>query len=353
MRRIICLVLVALMVSGCGDKLRLKEVGFHRLPGWESDNHAEALASFERSCVKMKKAPAGKTVHSSGVGGSYGRWQQLCDRAATEGAANPKAFFETYFQPYLAKNWFETKGTFTGYFEAELKGSREQYGPYQYPLYRKPEELEKGKPYLSREEIENGGLAGRGLELVWVDDPIKAFFLQIQGSGRVTLEDGTVMRVGYDGQNGHKYVPIGRYMREEGYLEEGNVSAQTIKAWLYAHPEEMQRVMNENPSFVFFREVTEEGPIGAQGVALTPLRSLAVDKKFIPYGAPVWVDVVVNGKPAEDNSLKRLLIAQDTGGAIRGPVRGDVFFGYGEEAEHLAGLQNSKGQYYVLLPKKL
>ena len=192
----------------------------------------------------------------------------------------------------------------------------------------------------------------RDLELVWVDDAVAAFFLHIQGSGRVELADGDTMRVGYDGQNGHAYTAIGRELvaRSELALEE--VSLQSIRAWLQDHPESAEEIMNTNRSFVFFRELRGEGPVGSQGVALTPRRSLAVDRRFLPLGVPMWIDATAPsaalGEP--DRPLRRLMVSQDTGGAIRGPVRGDVFWGHGPEAEQIAGRMKHQGRVWVLLP---
>ena len=210
-------------------------------------------------------------------------------------------------------------------------------------------------PFADREQLSDGVLADRGLELVWVDDPIAAFFLHIQGSGRVELADGGEMRVGYDGQNGHAYTAIGRELvaREELTIEE--VSLQSIRAWLKAHPDAAAEIMNTNRSFVFFRELRGEGPVGSQGVALTPRRSLAVDRRHVPLGVPIWLDASVPAATtdAEDGPFQSLMVAQDTGGAIRGPVRGDVFWGHGGEAEQIAGRMKHAGRIWILLPKSV
>jgi membrane-bound lytic murein transglycosylase A len=336
--------------------MMLKPTKFSEMNGWDKDEQNQALIAFIKSCQKFNSLPPNNKLHASGVGGTYGDWRAVCDKAdylkdADNAAA--KDFFESNFTPYIASNWWKSEGRFTGYYEMGLEGSRERHGEYQYPLYKRPADLVAGKPYLSREEIESGALAGKELELAWVNDPVRAFFLQIQGSGRVHMDDGSVLRVGYDGKNGFKYVAIGRTLIDRGYIAKEDMSAQAIKKWLYDNPDKMFEVMNQNPSYVFFREIGEDGPIGAQGVALTPLRSLAVDKKFVPYGAPVFVDVEINGAAKEEKSFKKLLIAQDTGGAIRGPVRGDLFFGYGDNAEELAGYQNNLGKYFILLPSKI
>ena len=205
-------------------------------------------------------------------------------------------------------------------------------------------------PYESRAEIEQGQLTSRNFDpIVWVDDPIDAFFLHIQGSGQVVLRDGEIMRVGYAGQNGHPYYAIGRELIRRGALTREAVSLQSIESWLRANPHEMTDVLHLNASYVFFRELPENGPLGAQNVVLTPGRSLAVDHTKLPYGAPVWLEAEppVNPHPP----LARLMIAQDTGGAIRGAVRGDVFWGAGEKARHLAGKMASQGAYWILLPR--
>jgi len=210
--------------------------------------------------------------------------------------------------------------------------------------------LENGqlKPYYSRAAIDDGALAGRNLELVWVTDPIDAFFLQIQGSGRIRLSDGSLMRVGYAGQNGHSYFAIGRDLIRRGVMTSETISLQAIDAWLRDHPDEAPALMNRNPSYVFFRRL--DGPIvGAQGVPLTPGRSLAVDRAYYPLGLPLWLDAE---HPIDPNTrIRRLMIAQDTGGAIKGPVRGDYFWGHGRDAREKAGRMKSRGQMFVLVPR--
>ncbi len=358
--KITAISLVMLTLSSCalwrntmGDKLVLEKSSFTKMSGWHADNHGEALASFLNSCKKMQKMPENKHVHKSGVGGKYKNWRELCDNAVSLDIADKTAvrgFFEANFTPYLATNWGKAEGRFTGYFEIALQGSYTKHDEYQFPIYKTPSDVKSGEKYYSREELENGAIAGRGLEIAWVNDPVRLFFLHIQGSGRIQMDDGSILRVGYAGKNNREYIAIGRVMIDKGYIAKADMSADAIKEWLYKNPDRMDMVMNTNPSYVFFREIGEEGPIGAQGVPLTPMRSLAVDKKFVPYGAPVWVDVELNKEKKQDKAFRRLLVAQDTGGAIKGPVRGDLFFGYGDDAEEMADYQNSKGRYYILLP---
>jgi membrane-bound lytic murein transglycosylase A len=352
--------ILLLILSACAkDKLVLKPASYAQIDGWEEDSPAEALPAFLKSCDKFSKRSDTAKLHATGVGGTYSDWREVCDKAIslqTTTEQDPtivKQFFEENFQPYLATNNGNPEGRFTGYFEIDLRGSLTKTEKYKYPIYKLPCKIEKGNPYYCRADIVNGVIAGKGFELAWVDDPVEDFFLHIQGSGRIHLEDGSVLRVGYDGQNGHPYTPIGRVLIERGYIEKEKMSAQAIKKWLRANPEKTNEILNTNPSYVFFRILKEEGPIGAQGVPLTPYRSLAVDKRFVPYGTPIFINAALTGTEIPNQPFKKLLIAQDTGGAIKGPVRGDLFFGNGQEAEHLAGYQNNLGHYFILLPKKV
>jgi membrane-bound lytic murein transglycosylase A len=253
----------------------------------------------------------------------------------------------------------------TGYYEPEIEGSRTHLPGYDVPIYAKPADLveqdsaaatatgtpRRGRlengvmvPYYDRAEIEDGALAGRGLEIAWAKDPIDLFFLEIQGSGRLRLPDGSVMRIGYAGQNGRDYVGIGRLMRERGLLQPGGTTMQDITAWLRAHPDEGKALMRENKSYVFFKELTGAGPLGALGVAVTPRASVAADPKFVPLGAPILLEL-------DRPEASGLWIAQDTGGAIRGANRFDTFWGAGEEAARIAGGMQGRGSAYILVPK--
>ncbi|HEX5079997.1 MAG TPA: MltA domain-containing protein [Geminicoccaceae bacterium] len=361
---------------------RLRAVSFADLDGWQLDDPGAALVAFRRSCASFAARPATERLASdpaiAPLAGTIEAWRGAC--AAANGPAAPeqaRAFFEDWFQPYLVSDRDQAFGLFTGYYEPLLHGSRHHGGPYTVPLYRAPDDLVRvdlgrfkpdlagqtiaGRldgsqlvPYYARAEIDAGALAGRDLELVWVDDPIDKFFLQVQGSGQVQLDDGTRMRVGYAGQNGHRYHAIGRDLVALGAMTIDEVSLQSIRDWLAAHPEQAGAIMARNDSYVFFRERPEldaaDGPIGAQGVPLTAGRSLAVDARYIPLGAPVWLETTAPW-PEGDGPLRRLMVAQDSGGAIRGPVRGDVFWGTGARAEAIAGRMRSEGRYVVLLPK--
>ena len=202
-------------------------------------------------------------------------------------------------------------------------------------------------PFHDRAAIDAGALDGDNLAVVWVDDPVDAFFLHIQGSGRIALADGSELRVGYAAQNGHAYTAVGLILIDDGEVTREAMSMQAIRTWLAANPDRARDLMNRNRSYVFFAVLDGDGPLGSEGVALTPGRSLAVDRRFLPMSVPLWLDSTLPG----EQPLRRLMIAQDTGGAIRGPVRGDVFWGYGEDAADIAGRMKSRGRYYLLLPR--
>jgi membrane-bound lytic murein transglycosylase A len=275
--------------------------------------------------------------------------------------ANARAFFETHFE---AAEVGGGNAFVTGYFEPQIAGSRVPMPGY-VPVYRKPPDLvevdaaaaqaagtlRRGRlengvivPYFDRTEIEDGALAGRGLEIAWAADPIDFFFLQIQGSGRLLLPDGSVMRIGYAGQNGRDYVGIGKLMRERGLLGTGQTSMQGIVAWLRANPEQGRAIMRENKSYIFFQELTGAGPLGALGLPVTPRATVAADPKFVPLGAPVLLSV-------DRPEASGLWVAQDTGGAIKGANRFDTFWGAGEDAARIAGGMQGRGTAYILLPK--
>lgn len=368
---------LALVIAGCAPptkpppKLTLTPARFSDLPGWNSDNSAAALAAFVKSCVELDRRSDSAAVGPAALGMTAAAWRKPCAaaRATPNDDAAARAFFTAQFTPYLAGNNNDSDGLFTGYYEPLLHGARQRGGADQTPLLKRPADLvmvDLGRfrpawhgeriagrvvsgnlvPYSSRAEIERGALDADHLALFWVDDPVDAFFLQVQGSGRVALPDGTQVRLGYDGQNGQPYVAIGKKLVERGALTTDQVSLQSIRAWIKTHPAEANALMDENPSYVFFRELPGDGPLGSEGVVLTAGRSLAVDRNFVPLGAPVYLATDDNTSP-----VQRLMVAQDTGGAISGPVRGDVFWGFGADAESRAGNMRARGKYYLLLPK--
>jgi len=355
--------------------LRLDATPFDKVPGWKSDNLGQALAVFLRSCEKIKTLPPDRRLGAKSVMGRVSDWIKICASAALIRPGNEteaRYFFESRFTPYLARNNTKSRGLFTGYYEPELRGAWKPDTTYRYPIYARPKDLvsidlgdfgdefkgrqlagrlkgNKFKPYPTRADIESGVLKGQQLELLWVDSAIDAFFLHVQGSGRVMFEDGSMIRVGYAGRNGRRYTPIGRELVAKGILAQKKVSLQSIRRWLAANPLAGRQLMEKNKSYIFFRLREGDGPIGAQGVALTAGRSLAVDRKYIPLGVPVWLNTSQPGKSKKP--LRRLVLAQDTGSAIQGPVRGDLFFGFGDDAGLGAGRMRENGTYYLLLPR--
>ncbi|RZI46541.1 murein transglycosylase A [Candidatus Finniella inopinata] len=302
-------------------------IPFDDLPGWRQDTFLSLGRALLYSAPVVLDDPVLK------------EWHPFYQAVVQHNGANWRYLIQQYLRAYR----LEAPMHFTGYYEPLLRGSLQQWGVYQTPLYALTNDCT-----LPRSAIVKGALAGQGLELVWVDDPIAAFFLQIQGSGRIQLDDGTVLRLGYAGTNRHPYHPIGKTLITQKSLDLENVTMQTISQWLKDNPVQAEDVMSTNKSYVFFKVLAEGGPIGTQGVPLTPGRSLAVDQKHMALGTLVWVDIP---HPLQkDVNLQHLMIAQDTGGAIKGPARGDYFWGFGENAEQSAGVMNVKGDCYRLLP---
>lgn len=302
---------------------------FDDLEGWAEDDHLAALEVFRNTCGDMNDPD----------------WRALCKLALATNDA--RGFFELLFRPVVISDGAEP--LFTGYFEPELDGAPFRSGRYQYPIYAMPPEARLNRPWLSRRDILTSGvMEGRGLEIAWVDDPVELFFLQIQGSGRVRFPDGRHIRVGYGGSNGHDYRSIGRELVRRGLFNMHQVSAQVIKAWVRNNPMLGEELLFHNNSYVFFREVSEvpaeKGPLGAMNRSITTMRSIAVDPKYTPLGAPVWIE-----KKGE-TPLNRLMIAQDTGSAIKGAQRADIFYGTGDEAGRIAGGVKDPGRMVVLMP---
>ena len=318
---------LALTVSAAKADVRLME--WSDLDGWARDDHDLARSVFLETC-----------------GDIGAEWDGVCAQAHKGGSA--RSFFETAFRPVLIGS---DEALFTGYYEPELKGSLRQGGAFQYPIHRLPDDVPKGEAWLTRKEIETSGvLAGRDLEIAWLSDPVEKFFLQIQGSGRIRLDDGSLMRVGFGGRNGHSYRSVGKEMIRLGHFQEHEASAQRIKAWVRGNPGKGLKMLWHNPSYIFFRKVEgladSKGPIGAMNRPITAGRSVAIDPKHVPLGAPVWIEKD-GARP-----LRRLMIAQDTGAAIKGPQRADVFYGSGDAAGEVAGQVRDSGRMIVLLPAK-
>jgi membrane-bound lytic murein transglycosylase A len=370
-----CVALAACETTPPPPHLVLTLARFADLPGWSADRQGEGLVALQRSCTRILTLKDTQTVGPTGYAQPVATWRGPCEQALRLDASDDaavRAFLEQNFVPFAASDNDRGDGLFTGYYEPELRGSRAPDARYKVPLHGRPADLVtvdlalfkpewKGqritgrldngtlKPYPTRAEIEAGALRNARSEIVWVDSAVDAFFLQVQGSGRIVFEDGSVVRVGYAAQNGHPYVAIGRELIARGALTRENVSMQSIRAWLAANPAEAADVMNLNPSYVFFRTLNGDGPLGSEGVVLTPGRSLAVDRAFLSMSLPIWLDAEDPLDPA--SRLQRLVVAQDTGGAIRGPMRGDVFWGHGADAAERAGRMRSAGRYWILLPR--
>lgn len=334
--------------------LVLTPAQFADLPGWSSDRVSEALVALNRTCQRLVKLPEDTSIGPTGSGGIAADWYGPCGaakRIAPGDDAAARAYFQEWFRPWQVSNYDDPTGVFTGYYEAELNGSFTPSPRYTVPILGKPSDLGKRKPYHTRAALEAGAWRGVATPVLWVDDPVEAHILHIQGSGRVKMPDGSLVRLRVAGTNGHDFVGIGRILREEGVLK-GDTSMPAVRAWLRDNPERAKVLMAKNPRYVFYRLAPElkpeEGPIGAEGVPLTPLRSLAVDTSLLPLGVPVWLDT----KDPDGKPLQRLMMAQDTGSAIKGPVRGDVFWGAGEQPFQIAGRMKSPGRYWLLLPRQ-
>ncbi len=343
------------------DASALRRGAWSDLPAWQADDPAAAWSAFRTSCRALARQDA---------------WRDVCTVA--ESMVYPdrdtaRRFFEAHLTPFQVVNTDGSEeGLITGYYEPLLRGSRTPSARYRFPVYGVPDDLlvldltevypdlkgmrlrgrlegRRVVPYFDRGQIERGRAAVAGKEIAWVDDPVDLFFLQIQGSGRIALASGETIRVGYAEQNGHPYRSIGRVLVERGDLPLEKASMQGIKGWARANPDKLSELLNQNGSYVFFRELPGDlpGPLGAMGLPLTSRRSIAVDPRFVPLGAPVYISTTW---PLSSRPLNRLMIAQDTGGAIRGAVRADYFWGFGEEAAREAGRMKQALRMWVLLP---
>lgn len=356
--------------------LGIDPISLSALTGWQDDDLEGVLDAFVTSCEAILRAPPERALGRNGVGGTNADWRAPCEAAGrVQGASAARhRFFEDWFTAFAVRGRRSSEGLFTGYYVPVVPGRLTPGDGYGVPLYGRPNDLvnvdlglfrtslagerlagrvEGGalKPYPDRGAITRGALDGRGAALVWLADPVDAFFLQIQGSGLIELPGGRLLRVGYAAQNGRPYTSIGRLLVERGHMALEDVSMQSIRAWLAANPGARDEILNANASYVFFRRQETPGAIGSQGAPLTAGRSLAVDRRHIPLGVPVWLESWPAEDETEEPTLRRLLITQDTGGAIRGAVRGDVFWGTGDEAGATAGTMRHRGRYFVLLPK--
>jgi len=360
------------------DVMTIKPSSFKQLPGWDQADIQTSFTTFQVSCKAFLRQDPERPVGSAEIPMRAKDWQPACLAAAKikpVNEANARKFFKRWFQPVEFYNKKPVNGLFTGYYLPLLHGKMQRTAEYSVPIYGVPANMitlnlndfgsdlpnrrlvgrfvnNKFVPFHNRAEINKGALKDKAPVLVWVNSHIDRLFLEIQGSGVVQLDTGETMYVGYAGENGASYTPVGKVLVERGIMTKQTASMQGIRAYLEANPEEILPVINRNKSFVFFQILHHSAAMGAQGVALTPGYSLAVDRKWIPLGTPLWLSttrpVIDSDKPKK---LQRLMIAQDTGGAIRGAVRGDVFWGAGDEATYIAGKMKNEGHYWLLLPK--
>lgn len=363
------------------DKLTLVPAAFADLPDWTADHLSEAMPSFLASCEKLAGQPADKAVGVDPYSGKVRDWRKACDAAARVPAGDDAAargFFEREFNAYEARGQAGPDGKMTAYNVQPLRGSMTRHGPYQFPLYKRPRDLVqvvlssfikdgRGRSiwgrvngdgmlveYPTRADIRKGALDGQHLELLWCDDPVDTLFAQIEGSAVATLDDGTTRWIEFDGKNGRGYRGVGKILRESGELQKGQGTMQGIRAWFVAHPDRRDEIMDQDSSFVFFKFSKRAGAVGSQGVVLTPRRSAAVDRAFVGHSTPLWIDTraPVVGQSGSA-PWRHLVIAQDTGGGIVGPVRADLYWGDDQASIEVAGRMGGPGRYWLLLPRAI
>jgi membrane-bound lytic murein transglycosylase A len=364
------------------DELILTTARFADLPGWADDTHADALPAFLASCAKLKKLRDGDRLGVAPYGGTARDWRAACAAAARVPAgdhARARAFFERSFRPYAAAGTAGPTAKLTGYYVAAARGSRRRHGPYQVPIHGRPKDLvsvdlthfvddARGRrlwgrldarsgvvvPYATRKEIRLGALDREHLEVLWVDSKVDALFAEIEGSARVTLDDGTEVWLEFAGKNGQTYKGVGKLLREMGELGPGEGTMQGIRAWFAAHPGRVDEIIDQNPSKVFFTLRARPGAVGSQGVVLTARRSMAIDRAYIAHSTPIWIETNAPRAGAPGTApWRHLLVAQDTGGGILGPIRGDVYWGDDAEAEDIAGRMGGPGRFWLLLPRSI
>ncbi|QIV95642.1 membrane-bound lytic murein transglycosylase A [Allofrancisella inopinata] len=367
--------LVIIFIAGCtnlnakryltekySDKVTYKKSTFKSLKNWNNADQLKSFNAFKLSCEKIIQESKAE----------YNNWINICKKTINTKISTieeARLFFKENFSPYQIIFNNKNTGVFTGYYEPTLQGSLVKTLQYDVPIYKTPTDLVKipnigdsykfGRcennklvPYYTRAEISSGNLFDNKDVLVWVKSKVDRSFLQIQGSGRIQTESGDIL-IGYDSENGHPYKPIGKYLLDHNHIPLEKISMQSIKEWLYNNPDKIDEVLSYDPSFVFFRYIDAKNAIGAQEVELTPGYSLAIDDEYYLYGIPMWLETQYYEKNrSETVPLDRLMIAQDTGGAIRGAIRGDVFWGHGDQAEFNAGHMNNQGKLWLLLPKE-
>lgn len=354
MKPYIFLLICVLSLTNCSSKnyIKLEKTNYSHLHHWSNDNHQIALQAFAKSCSQTKKIMQAQVYENVPKDVIKKEWNQICSYIKNKHftKAQARAFIENKFVPFLVIGKKGSQGLFTGYYEIELEGSIIKTNKFKHPIYL---HSTKVNTKLPRSEIEKGALKGKNLEVAYVEDKVGLFFMHIQGSGKIRISDDSYIKLGYAGQNGYPYYPIGNYLTQNNLIDKNTASAESIIKWLNNNPHKAAKVMHLNESYVYFRKRREHHPVGAMGVEVTPMRTLAVDKNFIPLGSLLWLET---SYPRENKKLplkpfNRTMVAQDVGGAIKGAVRGDVFFGSTKKAERYAWYMANKGKYYILVPK--
>lgn len=338
--------LTILFITSCStqNKLVILKKNYLDLKNWEHENNDDIFKIYQDSCKKFKI----KYWQSFALHLDIDLEVQNDDFLKCKNlhhSNNIKKYFEENFDPFLIINNKKEEGLFTGYYHLELSASNTKKGSYIYPIYKKPHETKS----FTREEIENGALEGKNLEIAYTNDPVKLFFLHIQGSGTLIFDNGEKLRLGYDGQNGHKYFAIGKYLRNIEHIDKEKINAEFIINYLKMYEFKAKYIMNQNDSYVFFKPNPHTDPIGSLGLPVKKERSIAIDKNYLPLGSFLWLETTYPNK----KEFNKIVIASDTGGAIKGVIRGDIFFGSGIEAEQNAFYMKNKGKYYIFLPKHL
>ena len=343
-----CYLLALTSCAGKTSHVSYTKSSYSQLRNWSKDDHAKALATYVKSCARSKKIDTAEVFASLPKDKIKQEWNKVC--LIAKKSKNPRAFFENNFTPYLVSNKNKERGLFTGYYEVEIEGSIEKTKKHSHPIY-----LHSKHSKNSRADIEKGVLKGKNLEIAYTNDKARLFFMHIQGSGKIKIADGSYIKLGYAGQNGYPYYAIGSYLTQNNLIDKNTASAESIIKWINDNPNKAAKVMHLNPSYVFFKKRKELHPVGAMGVEVTPMRTLAVDRKYIPLGAPLWLETTYPKvrQSKLEKPFDRIMIAQDVGGAIKGAVRGDVFFGSDKQAELYAWYMKNMGRYFILVPNKI
>lgn len=356
MKKIFILFFYLFLLTNCSTKtsLKLEKANYSNLKNWHKDRQDLALKAFSKSCSQNKAVIQAKIYSNAPKNLVKQEWSNICKATQNKNfnKKEARAFIESRFVPFLVKGRKGKQGLFTGYYEVELEGSITKTNKYRHPVYLHSANVNTKLP---RSKIEQGALKGKKLEVAYVKDRVGLFFMHIQGSGKVRISDNSYIKLGYAGQNGYPYFPIGNYLTKNNHINKNTASAESIIKWLNNNPHLAAKVMNLNESYVYFKQRREHHPVGAMGVEVTPMRTLAVDRSFIPLGSLLWLET---SYPRENKKLplrpfNRVMVAQDVGGAIKGEVRGDVFFGSSKQAERYAWYMANKGQYYILVPKAI